>query len=183
MAGTTSLSGAREGTFRLSCVVAPARPVTWRLSPQAEAVLESEPEPIELDIRFEDEHCLVINKPAGLVVHPGAGNPRGTLMNGLLHYIDALDQLPRAGIIHRLDKDTSGLLLVAKSLEAHNALTLALSERRVSRHYLAVCNGVLTGGGTIDAANREFGGARFIVRLPAASAGEEPDSASSSADA
>jgi 23S rRNA pseudouridine1911/1915/1917 synthase len=121
------------------------------LSPQAEASVTSEPEPIALDVAFEDEDLLVINKPAGLVVHPGAGNPRGTLMNGLLHHAPALESLPRAGIIHRLDKDTSGLLLVGKTLESHTALVRALADREIDRHYLAVCVGVLTGGGTIDA--------------------------------
>jgi 23S rRNA pseudouridine1911/1915/1917 synthase len=111
----------------------------------------SEPEPIALDVRFEDESLLVVNKPPGLVVHPGAGNIRGTLMNGLLHHAAQLESLPRAGIVHRLDKDTSGLLLVAKTLEAHTALVRALAERDISRNYLAVCCGVLTGGGTIDA--------------------------------
>ncbi len=120
------------------------------LTPQPETLLESDPEALDLDIIFEDEHCLVINKPAGLVVHPGAGNPRGTLMNGLLHHAPELDRLPRAGIIHRLDKDTSGLILVGKTLEAHTELTRALAAREISRHYLAVCTGVLTGGGSID---------------------------------
>ena len=121
------------------------------LTPQAEASVTSEPEPIALDVAWEDEALLVINKPAGLVVHPGAGNLRGTLMNGLLHHAPALEALPRAGIIHRLDKDTSGLLLVGKTLESHTALVRALAERQIDRHYLAVCVGVLTGGGTIDA--------------------------------
>jgi len=121
------------------------------VTPQAELIVQSEPEPIELDIVFEDEDLLVVNKPAGLVVHPGAGNTRGTLMNGLLHHHAALEELPRAGIIHRLDKDTSGLLLVGKNLKAHTALVRALAERAISRHYLAVCTGVLTGGGRIDA--------------------------------
>lgn len=120
------------------------------LNPEPEPLLDSEPEALDLDIIFEDQHCLVINKPAGLVVHPGAGNLHGTLMNGLLHHAPALDRLPRAGIIHRLDKDTSGLILVAKTLEAHNELTRALADRKISRHYLAVCVGVLTGGGSID---------------------------------
>lgn len=120
------------------------------LQPQPETALESEPEALDLNVVFDDQHCLVVNKPAGLVVHPGAGNPRGTLMNGLLHRVPELDQLPRAGIIHRLDKGTSGLLLVAKTLEAHTELTRALSAREISRHYLAVCNGILTGGGSID---------------------------------
>ncbi len=120
------------------------------LHPEPEPLLDSKPEALDLDIIFEDEHCLVINKPAGLVVHPGAGNLRGTLMNGLLHHVPALDRLPRAGLVHRLDKDTSGLILVAKTFEAHNELTRALGEREISRHYLAVCAGVLTGGGSID---------------------------------
>lgn len=123
---------------------------TILLQPQPEVAIQSEPEPLDLDIIFEDEDCLVVNKPAGLVVHPGAGNQRGTLMNGLLHHVAALEQLPRAGIIHRLDKDTSGLLLVAKSLQAHTALVRALAEREIARHYLAVCGGVLTGGGSIN---------------------------------
>jgi 23S rRNA pseudouridine1911/1915/1917 synthase len=86
------------------------------------------------------------------VVHPGAGNTRGTLLNGLLAHAPQLESLPRAGIVHRLDKDTSGLLLVAKSLPAHTALVRELAERTISRQYLAICNGVLTGGGRIDAA-------------------------------
>jgi len=123
---------------------------TIMLQPQPEVAIQSEPEPLDLDIIFEDENCLVVNKPAGLVVHPGAGNQRGTLMNGLLHHVATLEQLPRAGIIHRLDKDTSGLLLVAKTLQAHTALVRALAEREIARHYLAVCGGVLTGGGSIN---------------------------------
>ena len=119
--------------------------------PQAEISVISRPEPIALDIALEDEDFLVVNKPAGLVVHPGTGNTRGTLMNGLLHHVPALEALPRAGIVHRLDKDTSGLLLVGKTLAAHTALVRALAERDISRHYLAVCAGVLTGGGKIDA--------------------------------
>ncbi len=120
------------------------------LAPPPEAVVEAAPEPMSLDIVHEDEDVLVINKPAGLVVHPGAGNPNGTLMNGLLHHAPSLEEVPRAGIIHRIDKDTTGLLLIAKTLPAHTALVRALAERDISREYLAVCNGVLTGGGTID---------------------------------
>jgi 23S rRNA pseudouridine1911/1915/1917 synthase len=119
------------------------------LQPQVEVSVRAEPEPIALDIVHEDDELLVVNKPAGLVVHPGAGNPAGTLMNGLLHRVPTLDAIPRAGIIHRLDKDTSGLLLVAKSLTAHTALVRLLADRDIERHYLAVCNGVLTGGGTV----------------------------------
>jgi 23S rRNA pseudouridine1911/1915/1917 synthase len=121
------------------------------LQPQAEIAVISEPEPLELDIAFEDDDLLVVNKPAGLVVHPGAGNTRGTLMNGLLHRLPGLEQLPRAGIVHRLDKETSGLMLVAKNLEAHTSLVRLLADREIHRHYVAVCTGVLTGGGTIDA--------------------------------
>jgi 23S rRNA pseudouridine1911/1915/1917 synthase len=120
------------------------------LNAAAEVVVRAEPEPIELDIVFEDEALLVVNKQAGLVVHPGAGNPGGTLLNGLLHHAPQLEELPRAGIIHRLDKDTSGLLLVAKTLPAHTSLVRRLADREISRRYLAVCNGILTGGGTID---------------------------------
>lgn len=118
--------------------------------PQPEPEVEVEAEPIDLDIVFEDAHLLVINKPAGLVVHPGAGNPGGTLMNGLLHYAAELENVPRAGIVHRIDKDTSGLLLIARTLPAHTALVRQLADRAISREYLAICSGVLTGGGTID---------------------------------
>ena len=120
------------------------------LQPQADAGVRAEPEPMALDVTFEDEDLLIVNKPAGLVVHPGAGNPAGTLMNGLLHHAPALEQVPRAGIIHRIDKQTSGLLLVAKTLRAHTLLVRRLAAREISRHYLAVCRGVLTGGGTIN---------------------------------
>ncbi len=119
------------------------------LNAVAEVVVRSEPERMLLDIAFEDEALLVINKPAGLVVHPGAGNPKGTLMNGQLHHLPSARDLPRAGIIHRLDKDTTGLMLVGKTLPAHTALVRALADRHISRHYLAVCIGVLTGGGRI----------------------------------
>ena len=121
------------------------------VQPQAEIRVTSAPEPIDLTIAFEDDELLVVNKPAGLVVHPGTGNTRGTLMNGLLHHVPQLEELPRAGIVHRLDKDTSGLLLVGKNLTTHTALVRALADRDISRHYLAVCGGVLTGGGKIDA--------------------------------
>ena len=118
--------------------------------PRSDVEVEAAPEPIDLNIVHEDAELLVINKPAGLVVHPGAGNPGGTLLNGLLHHAPTLQEVPRAGIIHRIDKDTSGLLLVAKTLTAHTALVRLLADRDISREYLAVCCGVLTGGGTID---------------------------------
>jgi 23S rRNA pseudouridine1911/1915/1917 synthase len=108
-------------------------------------------EPIQLDVVFEDEHLIVINKPAGLVVHPGAGNAAGTLMNGLLHYAPELEGLPRAGILHRLDKDTSGLLLIARSMAAHTRLVRDLEQRLIKREYRAVCNDRLTAGETVEA--------------------------------
>ena len=108
-------------------------------------------EEISLDIVFEDDDILVLNKPAGLVVHPGAWNPAGTLMNGLLHHAPELNALPRAGILHRLDKDTSGLLLVAKSHGAHTRLVRDLERRMIRREYRAVCNDRLTAGETVDA--------------------------------
>ncbi|MGD8567147.1 MAG: 23S rRNA pseudouridine(1911/1915/1917) synthase RluD [Gammaproteobacteria bacterium] len=110
-----------------------------------------QPEAIALDIVHEDDQLLVINKPAGLVVHPGAGNRHGTLSNGLLYYLPALSAVPRAGIVHRLDKDTSGLMVVAKTLTAHKYLVEQLQAREVKREYLALCNGVMTAGGTVDA--------------------------------
>jgi len=109
-------------------------------------------EDIPLDILYEDASVFVIDKPAGLVVHPGAGNPAGTLVNALLHRDPALEKLPRAGIVHRLDKDTSGAMVVARTLEAHTALVAQLSAREVHRQYLAVVVGALVSGGTANAA-------------------------------
>lgn len=106
---------------------------------------------IDLVVVHEDKHVFVINKPAGLVVHPGAGNPAGTLQNALLHLDEKLAKLPRAGIVHRLDKDTSGLMVVARTIDAHTALVRAIEARDVHREYEAVCLGVMTGGGTVEA--------------------------------
>jgi 23S rRNA pseudouridine1911/1915/1917 synthase len=108
------------------------------------------PEPIALRIVYEDEALLVIDKPAGLVVHPGAGNPAHTLQNALLAHDAALARVPRAGLIHRLDKDTSGLLVVARTPETHTALVSLLQRRLIQRVYLALCLGRPTAGGTID---------------------------------
>jgi len=105
-----------------------------------------------LKIVFEDAAIIVIDKPAGLVVHPGAGNPTGTLVNALLHRDPSLSALPRAGIVHRLDKDTSGVMVVARTLPAHTALVAQLSARGVHRQYLAVVVGALVSGGTANAA-------------------------------
>jgi 23S rRNA pseudouridine1911/1915/1917 synthase len=109
------------------------------------------PEAIDLRLAYEDADLLVIDKPAGLVVHPGAGNPSHTLQNALLGLDSSLGKLPRAGLIHRLDKDTSGLLVVARTAEAQTSLSRQLMARTMSRNYVAVCVGVMTGGGTIDA--------------------------------
>ena len=109
------------------------------------------PEPIALDVVHEDQDVLVINKPVGLVVHPAAGNRDGTLVNALLHRYPELADLPRAGIVHRLDKDTSGLMMVARSLPGHTRLVSQLQARTVEREYLAICFGAVTGSGTVDA--------------------------------
>ena len=121
---------------------------------QIEARLEVDaevaPEAMPLEIVFKDRSLFVINKPPGMVVHPGAGNARHTLQNALLALDPKLAVVPRAGLVHRLDKDTSGLLVVARTPEVHTALVAALAEREIERHYIALCSGVLTGGGTID---------------------------------
>jgi 23S rRNA pseudouridine1911/1915/1917 synthase len=111
----------------------------------------AEPQARRLELAYEDRDVLVVVKPAGLVVHPGAGNPDWTLQNALLAFDPALATLPRAGIVHRLDKDTSGLLIVARSVPAHTALVRMLGEREIHREYEAVCRGVMTAGGTVDA--------------------------------
>lgn len=109
------------------------------------------PEAIALDLLHEDEDLLIINKPAGLVVHPGSGNWSGTLFNALLHHFPGIEAVPRAGIVHRLDKDTSGLLVVAKTLEAQTDLVRQLQARSLKRQYLAVALGQLRPGGTVAA--------------------------------
>ena len=108
-------------------------------------------EDIPLDVIYEDDQLIVIDKPAGLVVHPGNGQPSGTLLNALLHHAPALAEIPRAGIVHRLDKDTSGLLVVAKTLTAQTDLVRQLQARTVKRHYLALALGSVAGDGTVDA--------------------------------
>jgi len=116
---------------------------------QAEVALE--PESIALDIIHRDKHLFIVNKPPGLVVHPGAGNSKGTMQNALLNLDPKLADLPRAGIVHRLDKDTSGLMVVARTLPAHTALTQMIEAHEVDRHYEAICVGIMTAGGTVDA--------------------------------
>lgn len=117
--------------------------------PEEEELGEAQPENIPLDIIYEDDHLLVINKPVGMVVHPAVGNRTGTLQNGLLYHDASLASVPRAGIVHRLDKDTSGLLVVAKTHKAHKLLVEQLQARTVSRTYDAICFGQVLAGGTV----------------------------------
>lgn len=145
-----------EGALRLDDNV--VKPKTRVMAGQAlalETTIEPagdwEAEDIPLDIVYEDDHLLVINKPAGLVVHPAAGNPDGTLLNALLFHLPEQIQLPRAGIVHRLDKDTSGLMVVAKSPLAQRSLIEQLKEHTVAREYDAVVTGTPIAGGRIDA--------------------------------
>lgn len=119
--------------------------------PSVTRTFEHAAEDIALTVVFEDAHIIVIDKPAGLVVHPGSGNPSGTLMNALLHHAPQLATVPRAGIVHRLDKETSGLLVVAKTLEAQTDLVRQLQARSVQRHYLALALGHVARDGTVDA--------------------------------
>ncbi|NUO73103.1 MAG: 23S rRNA pseudouridine(1911/1915/1917) synthase RluD [Frateuria sp.] len=146
----------KAGAVTLDGAAAPPRQLLRggeqvRLEAELVNEVESAPEDIALAIVHQDEHLLVLDKPAGLVVHPGAGNPAGTLLNALLHHDARLAELPRAGIVHRLDKDTSGLMVVARSLAAHTALVEMLSRHAVERQYEAVVVGTLVAGGTIDA--------------------------------
>ena len=112
--------------------------------------VNARPEEIALDIRFEDADLIVVNKPAGLIVHPGAGNPDGTLQNALLHHDPDLAGIPRAGLVHRLDKNTSGLMVVARTLRAHTSLVEQLSARTVHRQYEALVYGAMVAGGKVD---------------------------------
>lgn len=118
---------------------------------QSPEIAAEQPEDIPLRVVFEDAHLLVIDKPAGLVVHPGSGNWSGTLLNALLHHAPQVAEVPRAGIVHRLDKDTSGLLVVAKTLTAQTDLVRQLQARTVRRHYWALAQGRVQAGGMADA--------------------------------
>ncbi|TVQ31169.1 MAG: RluA family pseudouridine synthase [Wenzhouxiangella sp.] len=136
--------------------VKPRHAVSAGESVTLEAVLEAhpdnpQPQAISLDVLFEDEALLIVNKPPGLVVHPGSGNPDGTLVNALLHHDPALAPLPRAGLVHRLDKDTSGCLVIARTLAAHRHLVAAMKRREIKRHYLALVWGEVIAGGSVDA--------------------------------
>ncbi len=122
-----------------------------RVIPEPEAQETVRGQPIPLTILYEDEAVIVLDKPAGLVVHPGAGNPEGTLQNALLHHRPELAVVPRAGIVHRLDKDTTGVMVVAATIQDHTDLVRQLERRTVKREYRAVCTGVMTAGGTVEA--------------------------------
>ncbi|HBS51394.1 MAG TPA: 23S rRNA pseudouridine(1911/1915/1917) synthase RluD [Coxiellaceae bacterium] len=115
-------------------------------------ITQLEPQPIALNIVYEDQDIIILNKPAGIVTHPGAGNANNTLLNALLYHYPELAKLPRAGIIHRLDKDTSGIMVVARNLMVHNKLVVALQQRKIKREYEAIVNGEMIAGGTIKAA-------------------------------
>ncbi len=147
----------RDGQVKLDHAEVDAKRKVWggeRVSlalPKATRDASAQAEAIDLDIVYEDASLLVLNKPAGLVVHPGSGNWEGTLLNGLLHHHGPLADIARAGIVHRLDKDTSGLLVVAKTLEAQTDLVRQLQARTVSRQYLALVHGVVARDGAVDA--------------------------------
>ena len=147
----------KDGAVTLDGVKAPPRQLLRggeKVLLDAELAVEvnSQPEAIALDIVHEDEYLLVLNKPVGLVVHPGAGNPAGTALNALLHHDPKLAELPRGGIVHRLDKDTSGLMVVARTVAAHTGLVDMLSRHEVERQYEAIVIGTMVAGGTVDAA-------------------------------
>ncbi len=136
-------------------LVRPREAVRGGETASLDVILETQthalPEDIPLDVLYEDADVFVLDKPAGLVVHPGAGNPTGTLVNALLFRDESLSTLPRAGIVHRLDKDTSGVMVVARTVPAHTSLVEQLSARGVHRQYLAVVGGSMVSGGTVDA--------------------------------
>jgi len=146
----------KSGAATLDGAVVPPRQIVLggeqvAIEVRPEREIAAEAEDIALDIRYEDADVLVVAKPAGLVVHPGAGNPAGTLQNALLHHEPKLAQIPRGGIVHRLDKDTSGLMVVARSMRAHTSLVEQLSERDVHRQYAAIVYGAMVAGGRVDA--------------------------------
>ena len=145
----------KDGAVRLDGeIVIPRHLVHGGEQVELEVRMEREigaaPEAIGLDVRYEDADVFVINKPAGLVVHPGAGNRSGTLQNALLHRDAALAEIPRGGLVHRLDKDTSGLMVVARTLRAHTALVEQLSARDVHRQYEAIVYGSMVAGGKVE---------------------------------
>lgn len=141
------------------------------LTPQTQTREWADAQALPLSVLHRDDDLIILDKAAGMVVHPGAGNPSGTLVNALLHLEPGLAALPRAGLVHRLDKDTTGLLVVATSLEAHTTLTRMMSERRISRRYEAVVHGQPPPGGTVDAPLGRH--PRLRTRMAVVSSGRE----------
>jgi len=147
----------KNGRVTLDGTIPSQRQKVWggeklALRPALDAeTLAYQPEDIPLDIIYEDGTLLVVNKPAGLVVHPGSGNWQGTMLNALLRHAPSLQHVPRAGIVHRLDKDTSGLLVVAKTLEAQTSLVRQLQAHSVKREYLALVHGIVPRAGKVEA--------------------------------
>jgi len=145
----------QQGLVRLNQQVCKPRQKVYsgdmiELDVPEQIVINDQPEPVEFDILHQDDDIFVINKPAGLVVHPAAGHWDGTLVNGLLARDPRLQQLPRAGIVHRLDKDTTGIMVVARNLAAHSWLVEQLQARKVKREYIAIVHGVVTAGRSIE---------------------------------
>ncbi|MEM7780079.1 MAG: RluA family pseudouridine synthase [Pseudomonadota bacterium] len=145
-----------DGALASSASAKVAEGTNFQITVPAATEAEAKPQDIPLDVAFEDEHLIVVNKPAGMVVHPAAGNPDGTLVNALLHHcqghLSGIGGVARPGIVHRIDKDTSGLLVVAKSDAAHEGLAVQFAEHSVHRRYIAVCAGRPSPAeGTIDA--------------------------------
>lgn len=145
--GALTVNGAAQAKARFPVATGDALALVVEASAHAS---NAGAEPIPLDVVYEDEDLAVLNKPPGLTVHPGAGQADGTLQNALLHRFPKTELLPRAGLVHRLDKDTSGLLIVGLSLTGYTALVAAMAEREIRREYDAVVNGAVTAGGTVD---------------------------------
>ena len=146
----------KEGQLKVNACAARPRDIVYggdalSIDVHLQAEQEWQAQAMPIDIVFEDEHLIILNKATDVVVHPAAGHRDGTLLNGLLNHCPALKEVPRAGIVHRLDKDTTGLLMVAKTLESHAQLVEQLRLREIKREYEAVAQGVLTGGGKVDA--------------------------------
>lgn len=146
----------KEGQLKVNACAARPRDTVYggdalSIDVHLQAEQEWQAQAMPIDIVFEDEHLIILNKATDVVVHPAAGHRDGTLLNGLLNHCPALKEVPRAGIVHRLDKDTTGLLMVAKTLESHAQLVEQLRLREIKREYEAVAQGVLTGGGKVDA--------------------------------
>lgn len=146
IAGQVTVDGAVVTTPRTKLIGTE----TVELNAKIEVEQDHQPQDIKLNIVYEDDDILVINKPTNLVVHPGAGNQDGTVLNALLHHVPDIAVVPRAGIVHRLDKDTTGLMVVAKNVPAHTALVAQLQAREISREYEAIVVGAMVAGGTVD---------------------------------